>query len=213
VLERPAGADPSLAGGDIVVPPPPNDREGLLPEEDFERGNLDNQPQDLAGSDGAAGPGLPLWAWALLTVAGLGLSGLLVWRVRQAAAQEFTSDWTPILYERLQGWAERLNLPLRPGQTPYEHAARLGDTLPSGRPAIDTLTDNYVRYRFAGQPTATSQESWQPLRPIFWKAWMRKALGMSVAETGDGETGRQGDRETRRQGDRETRRRGDGEAE
>ncbi len=131
------------------------------------------------------GAGLPLWAWALLTVAGLALSGLLVMRVRKAAAPDFTPDWTPILYERLQRWADRLGLAIRPGQTPYEHADDLGDTLPSARPAIDTITDNYVRYRFAGQPPASGEETWHPLRPIFWKARLRKLLGMYVAEDGE----------------------------
>ncbi|MBP8124224.1 MAG: transglutaminase domain-containing protein [Caldilineaceae bacterium] len=180
VLERPAGSDPAVVANGSVVPAP-DDREDLLPD-DFERGNLDNQPQDLAGLEGEPGAGLPLWAWALLTVVGLGLSGLLVLRVRKAVAPDFTPDWTPILYARLQRWADRLGLPIRPGQTPYEHAESLGDTLPSARPAVDTITDNYVRYRFAGQPPVSGEESWHPLRPIFWKARLRKFLGMSVAE-------------------------------
>ena len=189
-LDRPVGSDPSAAVDSAAIAPP-DDREDLLPPDDFERGNLDNQPLDPAGQgDLSTGPGLPLWAWALLTVIGLALSGVLAFRVRKAAAPDFTPEWTPILYERLQHWADRLNLPIKPGQTPYEHAEYLGDTLPSARPTIDSLTDNYVRYRFAGQSAESSRESWHPLRPILWKAWLRKLLGMPVAEeTSDDEGG------------------------
>jgi hypothetical protein len=79
----------------------------------------------------------------------------------------------------------------RPSDTPSEHARSFSRVLPEGEPYIQTITQNYVHYRFSGQaltenglaPSSTSApngaglvQSWQALNPLLWKAWGRKLL-------------------------------------
>jgi transglutaminase-like putative cysteine protease len=144
------------------------------------------EPQGSALGEGTGGG--RWWVWALLTpillVAG-------IWGLRRSQAfgpTTFTPELPPLLYERLQRWAERLGLHTRASETPYEQARTFSRALPDGQPFISEITDTYVRYRFGPQPaegempvngatTVPGQrliEAWQQLQPMLWRAWGRK---------------------------------------
>lgn len=142
------------------------------------------------------------WIWAGLTPVLLVLGGWLIWRTRVSGPTAFDPDLPPILYERLQRWAQRLRMIGPASQTPYEQARDLGRALPEGRKPIATITDGYVHYRFSGRAaraaamTAAGQTSdieasavqtatgvndplimsWQSLEPVLWKAWLRRLV-------------------------------------
>jgi len=132
--------------------------------------------------------------WALAVVAALAL--LLVafiiwlWRPRPAStAAQLVGD----RQVRLLRWGARLGHPLRDGQTPGEYADILGQGLrawsrrarwqrarQSGEevpPAVEQLTDAYVRSRYSARPL-TDQEGWQVrdlwprLRRHLWVLWL-----------------------------------------
>jgi hypothetical protein len=118
----------------------------------------------------------------------LGLFGLR--RSQVFGPTAFTPELPPILYERMQRWAERLGLRTRLSDTPYEQGHTFGRALPEGQPFIAEITENYVRYRFSRQAslddqTVTAAESeggsrlvrsWQQLHPVLWRAWARKVV-------------------------------------
>jgi hypothetical protein len=138
------------------------------------------------GANGANERGWPWWIWVLLTpfVILLGLWGLRRTQILGPAA--FTPELPPIIYERMQRWAERLGLRAALSDTPYEQARLFGRILPEGRVLIQRITELYVYYRFSRQSaqpnlaeasnTAASAagESWQQLQPILWQAWLRR---------------------------------------
>lgn len=158
--------------------------------EDFAQQQLVNQAGDIGPLDAQQTGGWERWLWLLL------LPVLLVagfWGMRRSqifGPTAFTPELPPILYERLARWAERLGMRSRPSDTPYEHARSFSRVLPEGEPYIQTITQNYVHYRFSGQAltenglasSATAPNgaglvySWQALNPLLWKAWMRKLL-------------------------------------
>jgi len=129
----------------------------------------------------------PWWVWAILTplllIAGIwGLRRMSMW-----GPTNFTPELSPILYERLQRWTERIGLRLPETETPYEHERRLSQALPEGRSSIRRIIQTYVRYRFSRQASDAVAlreqasddgnelgQSWQALERIFWKAWLRK---------------------------------------
>jgi transglutaminase-like putative cysteine protease len=186
-LNRPEGLDPQSAGesGGAITPSPTGDGT------DFD---LDRQlilpPDPSIDTAGQTGSNSRWWVWALLTpvILALGVFGLR--RTQFFGPQAFTPELPPILFERLQRWAERLGLRMPASHTPYEQARRFSHALPEGQPYISEITENYVRYRFSRQPddngilpavveggSPAAQrlvEAWQQLQPLLWKAWGRK---------------------------------------
>ncbi len=183
--DAPANSDP---GGPIPSAEPTFDP--LFPE----GGPL---PEDTAAGEGTGNfGGLPWWLWAIVTPLLLivGIWGLR--RSQSFGASAFTPELSPIIYERMQRWGERLGLRATDSDTPYEHGSRLSDVLPEGRSFIQQITETYVRHRFsrhaitadanvasAGAEASVAVEggdmllsSWQQLHPLFWRAWLRKRL-------------------------------------
>ena len=137
----------------------------------------------------------PWWVWALLTPTLLVVG---IWGLRRSqglGSTAFTPELPPIVYERMQRWAERLGLRMASSDTPYEQARLFGRALPEGRSLIQKITEIYVHYRFSRQtiPGSTAEstnastegssvagESWQALYPMLWRAWLRKLTNRVV---------------------------------
>ncbi|MCC6165895.1 MAG: hypothetical protein IT329_01585 [Caldilineaceae bacterium] len=132
------------------------------------------------------------WLWAIVTPILLLLGGWLIWRTRISGPTAFDPELPPLLFERLQRWAQRLRLMGPASQTPYEQAQRMGQALPEGRTPIESITESYVRYRFGrhdlpvgagangeGLPVGMDDPlilSWQSLEPVLWRAWLNRLL-------------------------------------
>ena len=129
----------------------------------------------------------PWWVWALLLPFILLAGAWGLWQMRMWGPTNFTPELSPILYERLQRWAERLGLRLPASETPYEQEHRLSQALPEGRPLIQRIVQTYVRYRFSrhgadddaqfrppGGAVTELGQTWQALEKVFWRAWLRK---------------------------------------
>ncbi|MCX6045248.1 MAG: transglutaminaseTgpA domain-containing protein, partial [Chloroflexi bacterium] len=132
--------------------------------------------------------GQPWWLWAILTPVLLAFG---VWGLRRSqiwGPAAFTPEMSPIVYDRMVRWAERLGLRSRTSDTPYEHAYRFGRLLPEGKSLIQKITESYVRYCFSPQkpdaelasgvsnPSLSSselEESWQELHPLILRSWAR----------------------------------------
>jgi transglutaminase-like putative cysteine protease len=188
-LNRPEGQDESAAGGlnNTVTPNAPNPVETGDPF-------MDQMYDDWLEQMGGAA-GLPQqasssrwWLWALLTPILLVLGVVGLRRTQFFGPLAFTPELPPILFERLQRWAERIGLYLPASHTPYEQARTFGRALPEGQPFISEITETYVRYRFSPQSPAEQVsassvaapaanrvvDAWQRLQPLLWKAWGRK---------------------------------------
>ncbi len=190
-LNRPSGTDEADAAAQqanaagtpgAAGQPPQNDPLNQNPEQ--------NAAANLAAEQGTLTlGGQPWWLWALLTpvLLALGLWGLRRSQILGPAA--FTPEMSPIVYERMVRWAERLGLRSRTSDTPYEHAYRFGRLLPEGKSLIQKITESYVRYCFSPQkseaelasgasnPSLSSaelEESWQELHPLILRSWARK---------------------------------------
>lgn len=130
------------------------------------------------------------WAWALITPLLLVLGGWLIWRTRISGPTGFDPDLPPILFARLQRWTMRLGLTPPVGDTPYEQAGRWSTALPEGSVPINTITEEYVRYRFSrGHAAAGDRQAlpdqWRILRPLLWRSWLRRLVGLRPSGNGD----------------------------
>jgi hypothetical protein len=113
----------------------------------------------------------------------------LIWRARSSGPTVFTAELPMQLYERVERWSQRIGLPIRLNQTPYEHARTLSVALPEAEPLVREITDSYVHYRFSGteetielQPQSGEPalwQTWKRLEAIFWQAW-RRTLGQRL---------------------------------
>jgi hypothetical protein len=193
-LSRPddenVGASNGLPDGAIATQTA-QDRQDGRPEDQIQS-SLVNPADNLGDSNVQQTLGWERWLWLLL------LPLLLIagfWAMRRSqflGPTAFTPELPPILYERLGRWAERLGLRTRPSDTPYEQARSFSRVLPEGEPYIQTITQNYVHYRFSGQTLTEGSvassantpngaglvQSWQALNPLLWKAWLRKLMGI-----------------------------------
>jgi transglutaminase-like putative cysteine protease len=162
---------------DLNNPLPPNQQDEFTQQQD-----------ELGGLGAGIGGSSRWWVWALLTpvLLVLGLIGLR--RAQILGPTTFTPELPPILFERLQRWADRLGLRTRASDTPYEQARTFGHVLPEGQPYIQEITDTYVRYRFSPEAARMVEQStaaldgaglvqtWQQLQPVLLRAWGRKLL-------------------------------------
>ncbi len=193
-LNRPLGEELEDSG---VVPGQPEDfSEGNPFEEQFSEQDPNLSPGDFPDDEflpdgGVATAGRSSWVWAILTPLLLLLgSVLLLFRTRFFGPTSFTPDLPPILFERVQSWAERLGINMGAQFTPYEQAGRLSQAVPETRQYVETITDSYVRYRFSPQSTngrySTEEEqkkltsAWDLLRPLLRNAWLRKTFAVQV---------------------------------
>ncbi|MEX1021286.1 MAG: transglutaminase domain-containing protein [Litorilinea sp.] len=159
-LDRPAGDDPTNT--DILSDPQLSDfNDEFMPNDDFPE-ELNNEPvpewqdENLLGDELSAQDQQNRLLWALLTPLLLVIGVWFIWRMRVQGPNQFDPDLPSILYERLQSWAERLGFRNEPTHTPYEQADRFGYALPEARPAIDSITQSYVQFRFR-RPLAAAQ--------------------------------------------------------
>jgi transglutaminase-like putative cysteine protease len=202
-LERLSGDDPIDPSGLGNIPEPPQGTPGTLgdPSQDLLQDELFNQAEGGGFADNFNANASRWWVWVILTPI---LLGMALWWLRSSdflGPTTFTPELPPMLYDRLHRWAERLGLHLRVSDTPYEQADKFGKALPEGQPFIQTITNNYVRYRFSRQmhednpttgvwgPTALANEglvnSWQRLSPLLWRAWTRRFFRFILRQKSD----------------------------
>ena len=111
---------------------------------------------------------------ALLLAAAGGWS--LYSRRRESIADARNLPPVGSVYEALLKLSAWMGLPRRPAQTPFEHARRLGETLPEAKPAVDLITAEYVHQSFSRAYTtprairAQMLEAWNDARPILYRA-------------------------------------------
>ncbi len=189
-LIRPTGQEEDLRAEDF-----PGDTNGVnsptgpedLPE-DLNNQPFDEDPFANFGDSGGGNSGISNWSWRvwgiltpLLLI--LGLIGLRF--VPGFILPKYSADLPPLLYERLQRWAQRLGIRTSETDTPYEQSGRMGRALPTGKPMIQQIAHQYVLHRFSphkygnGEPAVVSEgdqlgRAWQTLEPIFWRAWVRR---------------------------------------
>lgn len=158
------------------------------PFQQFNESQLDQLPPDLP-PQATNYSLLPWWAWLLLTPPLLILGLWVLWRMQTSAPSAFTTEVSPILYERMQRWAERLHLAPLTHDTPFEQERRLAKALPQIKQPIHVVTQSFVLHQFAPQHgslnngvsdnSSTSRASeetdlmtaWRMLLPVFLKKW------------------------------------------
>ena len=67
--------------------------------------------------------------------------------------------------------------------TPYERETLLVEHLPKGTPFISRITEIFVQFRYSPRPQSFADDArqelsnnWRRLRPVLWRAWLRKRL-------------------------------------
>lgn len=182
-----------------LVPTPPANRDPGQQPPRFTGEELLQQQQQQAQTGLMAASLLPWWVWALALLLVIPAAAFFIWRARTSSGPSaFSADLPLLLYERLQGWTQRLGIGHVDSQTPYEHARQVTRVLPETEPYVTPIAGEYVRYRFARQPQAATAgpgsapnpvpstaptsapgdpallDAWKLLEPLFWKAWWRK---------------------------------------
>lgn len=192
-LFRPAGEDPNFPENQSIPGAPFDVTDTGLPE-DFIPEDMMNPPEFVEGVDTQTNTNRG-WQWwlTMMTTPVLLIAGFIFMRRFVLTPSAFTPDLPPILFERMQRWAERLGLRLSDHNTPYENARRLTRALPEAKAPINTITDSYVVYQFSpngrnGQAHPTSSASvkarlsaskvdlagsWQRLQKTFVRTWIR----------------------------------------
>ncbi len=198
-LNRPVGNDFTENG--LLPGFNPGDQSGIPSEEELLQnqlenpGDFDNFPEDdPLNAVGTSQQGVFGWLRSILITL-LAIAGILflLFRQRIMGPTSFTSDIPPILFDRMQRWAERLGIRTQNAHTPYEQASQFSRALPEGRKPIETITNNFVYYQFGRGEEATGatrniiQKSnaelpgaWRQLNKIFWRAWMRRLFSKYV---------------------------------
>jgi transglutaminase-like putative cysteine protease len=198
-LDRPEGTDGGASNQPVGVP---TDTSGLSnPSIDPFMENMQDPLMDemLSGMGQTSDARRRWWLWALLTPLLLVLGILGLRRTQLFGPTAFTPELPPILFERLQRWAECLGLRPRASETPYEQASSFGRALPEGQPFIKEITDGYVYYRFSQASTRNGNtphstrpansplvNAWQQLQPVLWRAWGHKVLGIVLRRNNGG---------------------------
>ncbi|MEZ4659467.1 MAG: transglutaminaseTgpA domain-containing protein [Caldilineaceae bacterium] len=196
-LRRPVGEDPNFPESDLIPGAPFDNFDNGLPQDILDE-ELMNPPEfgqggDLPSAD--TGRGWQWWA-TMLAMPVLLVAGFLFMRRFVMAPSAFTPDLPPILFDRMQRWAERLGLRVTEQNTPYENARRLSRALPDAQTPINTITNSYVVYQFSphgrnGQEHIDSSASlkarlasskvdlpgaWQRLQKTFVRVWLRNKM-------------------------------------
>jgi len=131
------------------------------------------------------------WLWVPGGLAALSLAAA-VWSAVAWRRLRFLSPTAvaEVLYRRLWQHAQRLDVPLRAGNTPYEFAASFAERIErlaqGGRWSAKTaaeeihrLVEFYVRASYTPRPPdaadrAEAIQTWQRLRRRLWLAWVRR---------------------------------------
>lgn len=104
----------------------------------------------------------------------------VIWRQQTNAT--LRPESVPVLYRRMIRLAGWMGVSHRVWQTPYEHAAALGRSLPAYAPDINVITDEYVIHAFSnrnGTERVGSRESnraWARLRSEMLKQVVKRRL-------------------------------------
>ncbi|MFN8446016.1 MAG: transglutaminaseTgpA domain-containing protein [Caldilineaceae bacterium] len=151
--------------------------------------SLQDEPQDPGVAPTESRALLPWWAWLIITPILLLLGLRLLWQLQMGVPTAFTTDIAPILYERMQRWAERLRLPFPAHFTPFEQEKRLSQAMPQAQEPIRVVTRSFVYHQFApqahnhqnGNHVASEEEhrlldAWRTMLPIFVKKWATQWL-------------------------------------
>ena len=118
------------------------------------------------------------WGWlaALLVVGGAAIAG---WRYLRRQQIDLFRDSEVLgrLFALLGMWAQRLQVPWRPSQTPLERAAAFNARLPEAAPAVDTIATLFIAQQYGRQEPAPESISvlartWQQLQPRLWRRWL-----------------------------------------
>lgn len=189
----------SFASGSFRPEPPPDLDNGLdtgpqnipIDDETVAGGNLLfglNLP--FFGNSGALGV-TALGGGVLLLGAALLLLGGVAWWWRQQQQQGHLpkAENTFILYQQMVRLASWMRLPLRPTQTPFEHAAVLQRNLPHHQDSVQVIAEEYVHYAYSRQHSLSADsvpaaQAWQRLRPEMVRqsiirrlpGWLRQRL-------------------------------------
>jgi hypothetical protein len=140
--------------------------QGLIPDE--------GEPYD----EGELPTLLPRRRWRPVPLTGIILSLIAIGLVTLAILRERRLKKPNLVeraYEKMSRYAERLGIVQEPYQTPYEYASILMDALPEGRDSIYRIVSLYVATRFGGKHVKEEEaiESWNRLRPIIWRRWLK----------------------------------------
>ena len=188
ILDRPSGAELQdsgmIPGMDEAMP---EDEEFLM---DDGLGLEEEFPQDITGPVTGIG-GLParspLVGTSVAVLVLTLIAGVWLMRRRMYQGPEAFMQAPQVYYERLLNWTARLKMLLRPGLTPYELEALLAEQLPQASPFIERITEIYVQFRYAPRPERVADEvrhelndNWRQLRPVLWRAWLRRRLNRQL---------------------------------
>lgn len=118
------------------------------------------------------------WGWLTAAVILIG-GGIAAWRYLKWRQIDLFRDSQVLarLFALLGLWAQRLQVPWKPSQTPLERAAAFNSRLPEAAPAVDTIASLFIAQQYGRQeppPKAISglAQSWQQLQPRLWKQWV-----------------------------------------
>jgi len=83
-----------------------------------------------------------------------------------------------LVYLQLERAARWLGLPSGSSVTPFERAAAFSLLLPETRPAVDTITGEYVAERYSPRPAdaGRAQRAWHDVRFKIWHDAIRSFL-------------------------------------
>ena len=114
-----------------------------------------------------------------LAVLALLVAGLLALRRRNALSID--GQLLLGLFERIQGWAERLRIPWPASQTPLEHAHAFGRVLPEANEPIHRLTglllaQEYGRQQLTTDTLKSATVDWRRLQPALWRHWLGQQI-------------------------------------
>lgn len=187
VLSRPEPEDDNVEPGGFLAEPGEAPGETDPFERLEERLDLQDEPVELTLPDEQR----PIWPWFLIPVAAL-IAAIIYkrlnpagWlRLRRAVDKnlvrfgvnggvhrleplDFLATPTGRIYARWSAWLDRIGLPIGLSQTPHERAAIFAAALPEDADAGWTLTDAYVRERFALEDVDpdTAKRAWRRMIP------------------------------------------------
>ena len=135
------------------------------------RGDEENAEGVFVPASRGQSPASPLLVLGgLAGLLGIGVAG--VWYTRWRNADPVSEVGK--VYRKMCGYARLLGLKGLPSHTPYEYAALLTQGLPQGTPAVERISELFVRDQFAqhaltGAEEESAREAWLALRPLLWR--------------------------------------------